>query len=95
MRAKTINEGEISDKLSPKPKEEIDAYFKKIEDKIKSFNIREDAIYYVTEILTNHYNRNIFTEVLSETKNEIIDYISDNEFNEALIYIIKDHIMPK
>jgi hypothetical protein len=92
MRAKFINEG-VNDFLKPKEKLKID---QEIIDTITSINIREDAIAYVTNLLYSMFTTNSpIPEKIIDVKQEIIDYISENEFNEALVYIVKNYFEEK
>ena len=92
MRAKLINEGEISDLLKPKSKEEINLMFKNIEEKLVSINVREKSIKYLTEIIIAYKGKINFTEIENEIKNDLINYISDSQFNDAMIYILHDNL---
>lgn len=87
MKAKFVNEG-LMDFLKPKTDSEIKSLLNNdVVNKISSIGIREDAIAYVAELIWEH-NGGIGVDV----KQEIIEYLSENEFNEALLYIIKDKL---
>jgi len=74
--------------LKPKSKEEIG---KNLEEKIRNIPIREDAIYEVVGLLDGNIHAEQFYWGYNDVSREIIDYISDNEFYDALIYILKNN----
>ena len=82
----------LSDVLKPKSSEEIDESIQEIVKKLTSFNIREDAICYLAEIIWDIQKRQSDVPLPMDIKQEIINYMSENEFNEALVYILKESI---
>lgn len=77
----------LEDILKPKSKEEVDKNFKELEEKVRNIPIREDAIFEVARLLggEEHWS-------YSDVSREIVDFISENEFYDALVYVLKNNI---
>ena len=78
----------LEDTLKPKSKKEVEQNFKELEEKVRNIKIREDAIFEVARLLGGEE----FDWSYSDVSREIIDFISDKEFYDALIYVLKDNI---
>jgi len=78
----------LEDILKPKSKEEVNQNFKELEQRVRNIPIKEDAIFEVARLLGGEE----FDWSYSDVSREIIDYISDNEFYDALIYVLKNNI---
>lgn len=75
--------------LKPKSSEDIE---QNIVEKLTSFNIREDAIGYLADVIWELQKQKEDVPLPLDIKQEIINYMSENEFNEALIYILKENL---
>jgi len=80
MRAKLLKEESV---FKPKTKAEVKLELNKIKDQIENTSIRDEAV----QLVANYTNDEFNNVLLS-----IAYYISENEFNEALMYTIQSYL---
>lgn len=78
----------IEDTLKPKPQEDIEKSFKELEVQVRNIPIREDAIFKVAAVLGGEE----YDWGYNDVSREIINYLSEKEFYDALIYVLKENI---
>jgi len=83
---KMIVKESLTDILAPKTETEKQEALKQVIEQIKSISIREDAIEYVDQIIKPQPYFGF------DIKDQIINSLSDKEFEEALIHVLKDNL---
>jgi hypothetical protein len=82
MRAKQINEA-LGDLLKPKSKKELEIILAELKNELENTHIRDHAIEMIAYKTQKGFN---------DVSLDIAYYISENEFNEALMYILTEYL---